>query len=95
MKSITEICKEECDDTLVIAGGGLPSNLPEEVFELAPNIDAIAYSEGEKPLVRLLKANDMKKDLEESNGWITKKSILEKRKDRPWNLFKLWMRSFQ
>lgn len=80
MKSITEICKQECDDTLVIAGGGLPSNLPEEVFELAPNIDAIAYSEGEKTLVRLLKANDMKKDLEESNGWITKKSILEKKK---------------
>ena len=80
MKSITTICKEVFNNPIVIAGGGLPSNLPEEVYELAPEIDAIAYSEGEKPLVRLLNSDDMIKDLEESNGWITKNSLAEKKK---------------
>ena len=78
MKSITTISKEVCNNPLVIAGGGLPSNLPEEVYEIAPEIDAIAYSEGEKPLVRLLNSEDMIADLEQSNGWITKKSLEEK-----------------
>ena len=82
LESMTNICKEVCGNPIVIAGGGLPSNLPEEVFKLAPNIDAVAFSEGEKPLVRLLKSEDMHKDLEESNGWITKKS-LENNKKRP------------
>jgi anaerobic magnesium-protoporphyrin IX monomethyl ester cyclase len=80
MKSITTISKEVCNNPLVIAGGGLPSNLPEEVYEIAPEIDAIAYSEGEKPLVRLLNSEDMIADLEQSNGWITKKSLEEKKK---------------
>ena len=82
MKSITNICKDVCNNPIVIAGGGLPSNLPEEVYKLAPEIDAIAYSEGEKPLVRLLNSENMIKDLEESNGWITNKSLAEK-KNRP------------
>jgi len=82
LESITNISKEVCENPIVIAGGGLPSNLPEECFELAPNINAIAYSEGEKPLVRLLKSKDMLKDLEESNGWISKESI-ELKKKRP------------
>ena len=79
MESITNISKEVCNNPIVIAGGGLPSNLPEQVYDLAPEIDAIAYSEGEKPLVRLLKSGKNKSNISKDPDILaTQNSLSEK-----------------
>ena len=78
--SICDTAKKIWPDTIVIAGGGLPSNLPEEVFTMAPSIDGISYGEGEKPLVKLIQAKNKLSHLEEAKGWITKEGLKEKKR---------------
>ena len=81
LESIASVGKKVFSGVTVVAGGGLPSNLPEEVFRLGPSIDAIAYGEGERPLLNLINAKDRIQHLEtETKGWITKKSLTEKKK---------------
>ena len=76
LESIASIGKKTFPGVTVVAGGGLPSNLPEEVFRLGPSIDAIAYGEGERPLLNLINAEDRIQHLEtETKGWITKKKF--------------------
>ena len=77
--SICDTAKKIWPDTIVIAGGGLPSNLSEEVFTMAPSIDGISYGEGEKPLVKLIQAKNKLSHLEEAKGWITKEGLKEKK----------------
>ena len=98
LESIASISKKNFPEVTVVAGGGLPSNLPEEIFKMAPSIDGIAYGEGEKPLLNLINAKDRISHLEtEVKGWITKKSLAEKKKpihDFVWNLDEIPYKSY-
>ncbi|MFH1288888.1 MAG: radical SAM protein [bacterium] len=62
-------------DVLVVAGGGLPTNMPEYVFENAPDVDALNIGEGEKSFLELVLADDRKVYLSSAQGWMTKGRI--------------------
>ena len=78
MLDIAKISKQCFTDALIIAGGGIPTNLYKKIFEDSVYFDALCFGEGEKPLLELLKAKDKKKYFIKSPNWITKeKSIKE------------------
>jgi anaerobic magnesium-protoporphyrin IX monomethyl ester cyclase len=57
---------------LLIAGGGVPTNMHKEIFRDSSAFDALCYGEGEKPLLGLLQAGNKEIFLRESPAWITK-----------------------
>lgn len=63
---------------LVIAGGGVPTNIPSKIFQDSHDIDALCYGEGELPLLKLIQAEDKYEFLKNSKSWITKDSITKK-----------------
>lgn len=63
---------------MVTAGGGGPSNLSQEVFDLAPNIDGIAVGEAEKAFLNLVTSKDRIKFLETGKAWKTRKRLKNK-----------------
>ncbi len=50
-------------NALIIAGGGVPTNMYNETYRDSTCFDALCYGEGEKPLLGLLKASDKKEYL--------------------------------
>lgn len=71
MLDIGMVCKQLFADAMVIAGGGIPTNMHQDVFETSDHFDALCYGEGERPLVGLLLAEDKQKYMRESESWIT------------------------
>lgn len=72
---ISNMVKEIFPAITVAAGGGVPSNLPEEVFESCPCIDFISYGEGELALLGFLKAEDRQTYLNQSPSLITREKL--------------------
>lgn len=62
--------------SLVIAGGGVPTNMYRDIFNDSPNFDALCYGEGELPLLGLLQSDNRKKYLDENTSWITKEKAV-------------------
>lgn len=60
---------------LVLAGGGLPTNLHQKVLQECSCIDAICFGEGEIPLVDLLNSEDFQKALDEHPSWVSRASL--------------------
>lgn len=60
IKIISKIIKEIFPTAIIVAGGGVPSNLMHEVFASAPYIDVISYGEGEIAIAGLVMAEDEK-----------------------------------
>lgn len=77
LKIISQILKEVFPKAVVIAGGGVPSNLMQEVFDNAACIDIISYGEGEIGISGFITSENEQKYLEESKSLITRKKLQE------------------
>ena len=78
MLSLAKVFREIFPTALIIAGGGVPTNMYGEIFKSSPFFDALCYGEGERPLAGLLQAKSAGGDrlgvfLEEHKSWITRK----------------------
>jgi radical SAM superfamily enzyme YgiQ (UPF0313 family) len=69
---ITHCSREAFPDALILAGGGVPTTMPKEIFRDSKTIDALCYGEGEKPFLGLLQADDKRQHLEQVPSWMTR-----------------------
>lgn len=75
MIDIADVARKMFPDAVIIAGGGVPTNLYKKIFKESTSFDALCFGEGEKPLLELLKANDKRKLFRTHQSWITKEKI--------------------
>jgi len=78
MLELADVVREIFPDTLIVAGGGVPTNMYSEIFKTNKSFDALCFGEGEKPLLGLVKAENKKELLNSHPAWITKKKIQNK-----------------
>ena len=74
---IARCCRELFPEALLIAGGGVPTNMYKELFAESAGFDALCYGEGELPLEGLVKAGDKRNYLREDPSWITSDKVRE------------------
>lgn len=72
---ISQIVKKIFPASVVVAGGGVPSNLMEQVFADAPCIDIISYGEGETALSGFIVAEDEQQYLDNSLSLMTREKL--------------------
>jgi anaerobic magnesium-protoporphyrin IX monomethyl ester cyclase len=72
---IAKCCRDIFPNSIIVAGGGVPTNLYKEIFRDSVCFDALCYGEGEKPLLGLAKADDKLRYLEENPSWITRTKV--------------------
>jgi len=72
---LAKCCHKIFPKAIIVAGGGVPTNMYKEILNDSPDIDALCYGEGEKPLLNLLKAKNRKQLLESDPSWITRKKV--------------------
>ncbi len=72
---IATCCRELFSFCIIVAGGGVPTNLYKEIFRDSACFDALCYGEGEKPLLGLVKADDKLQYLEKNPSWITRTKV--------------------
>jgi radical SAM superfamily enzyme YgiQ (UPF0313 family) len=75
MEYICPLIKQINNKNILIVGGGLATNLYEDLFNQIPCIDILCYGEGELPFKKLLDNKDNKQIHEISKSLITKKSL--------------------
>lgn len=75
MIDLAEVAKTMFPTALILAGGFLATNLYRKVFEDSEAIDALCSGEGERPLVRLLCAEDKTSLLDSDSSWITRRKL--------------------
>ena len=75
MLDVAQCCRDIFPNALLIAGGGIPTNMYREIFRDSSCFDALCYGEGEKPLLGLLKADDKFGYLEHNTSWITRDKV--------------------
>jgi len=75
MKYLCPIIKEILPENILIIGGGLATNLYEDLFTEISCIDILCYGEGELPFKKLLDDKENKQVHEISKSLITKKSL--------------------
>lgn len=75
MMDLAKVARKIFPKSLILAGGGVPTNMYREIFGSSKSFDALCYGEGEKPLLGLLKTINKKKFLENHPSWITKKKV--------------------
>ncbi|MFA7059945.1 MAG: radical SAM protein [Pedobacter sp.] len=76
---ISETIKKVNQNTILVVGGGLATNLYSEILNSVSYIDATCYGEGEIPLCQLLDAEDRNAYLKFSPAWVTRDSLSEER----------------
>lgn len=72
MLDIAKCCRDIFPDAIIIAGGGVPTNMYKEIFKQSESFNALCFGEGEKPLLGLVRSDERIKYLEESPSWITR-----------------------
>lgn len=72
MLDIAQYCRNAFADAIIVAGGGVPTNIYQQIFKDSTSFDALCYGEGEKPLLGLIKTDNKLQYLKESKSWITK-----------------------
>lgn len=75
MVALAEVCRQFFPEALVLAGGGVPSNMAAEVFGASAAFHALCYGEGEAPLLHVLTSEDMESALAGHPSWITREKI--------------------
>jgi radical SAM superfamily enzyme YgiQ (UPF0313 family) len=75
MLDIGQSCRNQFPGSIIVAGGGVPTNMYKEIYRDSYCFDALCYGEGEKPLLGLAAADDKVRYLEENDSWITWKKI--------------------
>lgn len=74
--TVSKAVKEANQQILVIAGGGVPTNLHSQVLAEVTTIDAICYGEGEIPMADLLNAADYEELIASHPSWGNRKTEL-------------------
>ena len=69
---LASVARHIFPNALIIAGGGVPTNMYVEIFRDSTCFDAFCFGEGEKPLLGLVEANDKKEFLKTHLSWITR-----------------------
>jgi len=77
MLDIAKCCRNIFPKTFIVAGGGVPTTMHEDIFKLSNDFNALCFGEGEKPLLNLVKAIDKFDYVEKSSSWITKKKVIK------------------
>lgn len=75
MLEIAECCRQIYPEAILIAGGGVPTNMYREIFQSGFDFNALSYGEGERPLVELVQAESRLQYLNESPYWITPEKV--------------------
>lgn len=78
MLDIGKISKEIFTNSYIFAGGTLPTNIYETIFNNSNCFNALCYGEGEKPLLNFIEAENKIEYLEKSTSWITRNKIKNK-----------------
>jgi len=78
MVEIASVARTIFPNALIVAGGGVPTNMYSEIFRDSINFDALCYGEGEKPFLELVKAIDKKEFLKTHQSWITREKVENK-----------------
>lgn len=82
MLELAEVCKELFPDTLLLAGGGIPTNMYKTIYSERNALDALCFGEGEIPLLELVKSEDMRAHLKQDDSWITFDKVTADKKYR-------------
>lgn len=72
---ITSTVKSIKPDTLIVIGGGLATNLYNELLDSFKDIDGACYGEGEVPFCQLIDSPNKIEHLESNPAWITQISL--------------------
>ncbi|MBN1824452.1 MAG: B12-binding domain-containing radical SAM protein [Endomicrobiales bacterium] len=72
MIDVAEVSRKLFSKALILAGGGVPTNMYGDILKTCTAFDAICYGEGEKPMLGLLKSSNKKEYIDKSVSWITK-----------------------
>ena len=75
LKDILSKIKENSGDALVLLGGSAASFSYKEILSEQEDIDAICYSEGEVPLLKLINSENIRESLETDFSWVTRKAM--------------------
>ncbi|MFA7657993.1 MAG: radical SAM protein [Candidatus Gastranaerophilaceae bacterium] len=75
MLDLGNVCRKIFPNAVIIAGGSIPTNMPNEIYKNTNAFDALCYGEGEKPLLELVQADNKLKYLEGDPSWITQKKV--------------------
>lgn len=78
MLDIAQCCREIFPNAIILAGGGVPTNMYNEIFRDSTYFDALCCGEGEKSLLGLVLAEDKKEFLRNSISCITKEKVENK-----------------
>ncbi|MEI6826589.1 MAG: radical SAM protein [Desulfuromonadales bacterium] len=82
MHEIGRVAKDIFPTSLILAGGGVPTNMYKEIFRDSDSFDALCYGEGELPLLKLLESRNRSEFLETHPSWITKSSVRNKKSNQ-------------
>lgn len=83
IKYFSDMVKEVNPDVITVAGGACAMNDYSELLENTNTLDAICYSEGEKPFLRLVDAEDPFQVLDKDVAWITRNSLAQGKTPTP------------
>lgn len=75
LQSISATAKKLWPQALVVAGGGLPTNMYSYILKSVPEIDAVAIGEGERPFLGLVLSTRRTEYLGNALGWMTREKI--------------------
>lgn len=78
MLNIAKTARDIFPTSLITAGGGVPTNMYNEIFRDSACFDALCYGEGERPLLGLVESVDKKEFLGTHSSWITKEKVENK-----------------
>jgi anaerobic magnesium-protoporphyrin IX monomethyl ester cyclase len=79
MLDIAQCCRETFPNAVIVAGGGVPTNMYKEIFRDSVSFDALCYGEGEKFLLGLVLAEDKKEFLKGASSSITEDKVANKK----------------
>jgi len=68
---LAEACRELFPGSVIVAGGGVPTNMYNDLFRDTDSFDALCFGEGEKPLLELVRAADKRSYLAGAASWVT------------------------
>lgn len=75
MIDLAACCRKLFPGALIVAGGGVPTNMSREIYSASADFDALCYGEGEKALGELAAAENRLQYLEDNPSWVTRKKI--------------------
>lgn len=74
--SVAKFVRDGDAEVLILAGGGLPTNLHKQLLTESDSLDAICYGEGEIPMADLLNADDYEKLIFSHPSWGNRETVL-------------------